>query len=89
MKGTEKQIAYAESLLAEYVGERERLIESQNTFIAAYIERDAEKYAEKIAARQKKIDKAQKQIDLARSVEDAGELIDAIKYHRASWLLMD
>jgi hypothetical protein len=87
MKGTEKQIAYAESLLAEFVEPREQFIESQRKMIEQYIERDADRYAEKIAARQKAIDKAQRQIDLARSVEDAGELIDAIKYHRASWSL--
>lgn len=88
MRGTEKQIAYATDLKAQFIEPRMAEIERQNKFIAEYrarMEADSSRdYSDKIIMRQNKIEKAARQIEAINSIEDAGELISAIKGGRPS-----
>lgn len=88
MKGTEKQIAYAEALKAQFIAPRAEEMESHKRIISQYEERMAadpsRDYSEKIARRSAKIARLNAQIEAVNAIEDAGELIDAIKYLRTS-----
>lgn len=87
MKGTEKQIKYAESLKAQTINGFTEGINILNRMVNQYTERQNETgrdYSEKIRVKQERIEKLQSIIEALNSIEDAGELIDAIKYKRAS-----
>lgn len=83
---SEKQVAYAGSLLEQFVSQREADIRTQQKMIDTYNERisngDTRDYTPKIKMRAERIEKLQRQINAAMAITNAGELIDAIKYFR-------
>lgn len=91
MKGTEKQIAYAESLLSQFVAPLQQDSETQTKLIANYRAKMAadpsKDYSAKIAMRESRIAANQCKIDYVNSIESAGDLIDAIKYGRFSLMM--
>ena len=88
MKGTEKQIAYAQNLLEQFKAPLLADIQTQEKMIAAYRDRmasgDPRDYSAQIEKRQQRIDHNNTLIERAEAITDAGELIGAIKYGRAS-----
>lgn len=87
MTETEKQIRYAEALKAQVINEFTEEINGLTRMVNQYTDRQSatgRDYSEKIRAKQERIEKLQSKIDALNSIENAGELIDAIKYKRAS-----
>lgn len=91
LTGTEKQVAYAESLLNQFVAPLQqdneaqtRLIENYRAKMAADPSKD---FSAKIAMREARIASNQRKIDYVNSIESAGELIDAIKFGRFSLMM--
>ena len=86
MKGTEKQIAYAQSLLEQFKAPLLADIQTQEKMIAAYRDRmasgDPRDYSAQIEKRQQLVNEIKARIEIAEAITDAGELIDAIKYGR-------
>lgn len=89
--GTEKQIAYAETLLNQFVAPLQQDNETQTNLIANYrakMKADPSKdYSAKIEMREARIASNQRKIDYVNSIESAGDLIDAIKYGRFSLMM--
>ena len=75
MKGTEKQIAFAAALVAEFVGAEERDIAAQQKMVDAYKARmasgDARDYSAKCVARERLIEEKAAQIKFVKSLDDA------------------
>lgn len=86
MKGTEKQIAYAQNLLEQFKAPLLADIQTQEKMIAAYRDRmasgDPRDYSAQIEKRQQRVNEIKARIEIAEVITDAGELIDAIKYGR-------
>ncbi len=93
MKGTEKQIAYAESLRSQFIAPLQQDIETQERLIESYrakMEADPSRdYSAKIEMRQARIATNQRKIAAVLAIDNAGELIDAIKYGRTSLYLSE
>lgn len=87
MKGTEKQIVYATALREQFIAARSEEIETQKRMIASYRAKMAvdpsRDYSAKIAARTELIEKLQARVDEISKIEDAGEIIDTIRWGRA------
>lgn len=86
MTGTEKQIAYAQSLLEQFKAHLLADIQTQEKMIAAYRDRMASggprDYSAQIEKRQQLVNEIKARIEIAEAITDAGELIDALKYGR-------
>lgn len=86
MKGTEKQVAYAQNLLEQFKAPLLADIQTQEKMIAAYRGRmasgDPRDYSAQIEKRQQRVNEIKARIEIAEAITDAGELIDAIKYGR-------
>lgn len=86
MKGTEKQIAFAADLVSEFVGAAERDIEAQQKMVNGYKARmaagDSRDYSEKCAARERVIAEKTAQVEFVKSLDDAAEIIDILKFGR-------
>lgn len=86
MKGTEKQVAYAQNLLEQFKAPLLADIQTQEKMIAAYRDRmtagDHRDYSAQIEKRQQRVNEIKARIEIAEAITDAGELIDAIKYGR-------
>jgi len=84
MKGTEKQIAYAQSLLEQFKAPLLADIQTQEKMIAAYRDRmasgDPRDYSAQIEKRQQRVNEIKARIEMAEAITDAGKLIDTIKY---------
>jgi hypothetical protein len=91
MKGTEKQIAYAEALRSQFIAPLQQDIEAQERLIESYrvkMQADPSKdYSAKIEMRQERISNDKRKIAAVLAIDDAGELIDAIKFGRTSLYL--
>lgn len=91
MKGTEKQIKYAEELREQFVTPLVECIDTQRRMVNQYrmrLERDPARYAAKITEREAYIERLTANLgalnDALDSIDSASEMIDAIKYGRPS-----
>ena len=80
---SEKQISYALDLLDRYISQKQEFIKSQQRFISSYEGKmsagdTTRDWNARIKKRQEAIEIEQKRIKAAISINDAGEIIDAL-----------